>query len=600
MIRIGSALFNADHANLAAALRAVEAAGVDFLHFDVFDGHLVQDLGFPPRTIQALRPLTALPFEVHLAAVDPLRFLPALARAGANLVFLPAEATPLVYEAIFAVREVGMRAGLCLALGTPLATLEPVLPLLDAVLLLGRVTGEGERGRALNPLLLDRVRAVRQLIDARGLAVDLQAAGGLETDSCRDAVRAGATSLPLGAALHREADLSAYVRYLRSVLADVSSEQDKETRRQGDKETRRQGDKEAAPPLPLSLSPASAASISPSPPLLVSHSPPLAPCASSSQKIFKVLVASRSFGPNCPAAVERMRAFGCELVPNTLGRSPTEDELLAQVADVEVIISGTEPLTARVLAAAPRLKGIAKHGVGYENIDLEAAKSRGIPVALAGNAIADSVADMAWALLLALARQVPGGDRAVRAGQWPRPVGVELRGKTLGVVGTGQIGKGVCRRAAGFGVRLVAHDLFPDAQFAQSWGVRYLPLDALLAEADFVSLHAPVTPETRGLINGRTLALMKPSAYLVNTARGELVDEAALVEALRAGLLAGAASDVFVKEPPGDNPLLALENFIATPHSAGQTHDGLRKMGEITADNALRILRGEEPLFRVA
>jgi ribulose-phosphate 3-epimerase len=218
MARIGSALFNADHTNLGAELRRVEQAGVEFVHFDVFDGHFVPDLGFPPRTLQALRPLSSLPFEVHLAANDPLRFLPALARAGADLVFLPAESTPLVYEAVFAAREQGMRVGLCLALGTPLAALEAALPLLDAVLLLGRVTGEGKRGRDFNDLLLPRIAAARRMIDAGGRPVDLQAAGGLEIGSCKDAVAAGATSLPLGGALHREADMGAFVSGLRALL----------------------------------------------------------------------------------------------------------------------------------------------------------------------------------------------------------------------------------------------------------------------------------------------------------------------------------------------------------------------------------------------
>ena len=148
-------------------------------------------------------------------------------------------------------------------------------------------------------------------------------------------------------------------------------------------------------------------------------------------------------------------------------------------------------------------------------------------------------------------------------------------------------------------MQVVAYDLRRDDAFATSWGVRYLELDALLATADAISLHAPVTTATRGMINAQTVQLMKPSAYLINTARGELVDEADLAAALATGRLAGAASDVFRREPPGDNPLLALENFIATPHSAGQTDDGLRKMGEITAENALRVLRGEAALFRV-
>jgi D-3-phosphoglycerate dehydrogenase len=550
-VRLGSALFNADHTRLGQEVQRVAEAGVDFLHFDVFDGHFVPDLAFAPRTMAALRPLTSLPFEVHLAASEPLRFLPALKQAGAELVFLPAESTPLLYEAIFAVREQGLRPGLCLALGTALGVLEPVLPLLEAVLLLGRVTGEGRRGRDFNALLLDRVRQVRAMIDAGGQAIDLQAAGGLETEHCRAAVQAGATSLPLGAALHREADMRAYVAHLRGVVSAATQ---------------------------------------------TSYRQP----AGSSLKTqnYDVLIASRSFGPHCPQALERMRAAGCRLVANPWGRAPSEDELIERIGDVDVLISGTEPVTARVIAAATRLKVIAKHGVGYENIDLAAASARGIPVALAGGAIADSVADMTLALLLALARQVPQGDRAVRAGRWPRMVGMELRGKTLGIVGLGQIGKAVCRRAAAFGMSSIAHDAYPDERFAASWGVRFVPLDELLATADIVTLHAPATLETHHLIGWAALALMRPTALLINTARGDLLDEAALAEALAGGRLAGAASDVFQREPPGASPLLALENFIATPHSAGQTEDGLRKMGEITAENALRVLAGGDPLYR--
>src|SRR5581483_7485003 len=315
---------------------------------------------------------------------------------------------------------------------------------------------------------------------------------------------------------------------------------------------------------------------------------------------FNILVASRSFGKNCPEVLEAMQATGCVFLPNDLDRAPTEEELIARIGAADALISGTEPVTARVLDAAPKLKVISKHGVGYENIDLNAAKARGIPVAIAGGAIADSVADLAMGLLLALARQIPQGSASVKAGAWQRFVGPELRDKTLGIVGLGQIGKGLCRRAKGFGMRIVAHDAYPDTAFAASWGVTYLTLDALLAQADFVSLHAPVTPETRQLIGAAQLARMKPTAYLINTARGELVDEAALYAALKEGGIAGAAADVFATEPPGDSPLLTLENFLAMPHCGGQTPEGLRRMGEITAENALRVLRGEEPLYRVA
>jgi len=555
-VRLGSALFNADHAQLGAEVRRLEAAGIDFLHFDVFDGYMVPDQGFPARTIAALRPLTRLPFEVHLVANEPLRFLPALAEAGVDLVFLPAESTPLLYEALFAVRELHLRAGLCLALGTPLQGLLEAIPLLDAVLLLGRVTGEGSRGRTFNQRAIERARVARAAIDEAGVQVDLQVAGGLELESSRAAVMAGATSLPLGAALHRQADLAAYLRTLRQDLAGTGQ---------------------------------ASAAHTPAPSLRPATSGP-----------YRVLVASRSFGKNVPEVLDRLREEGCELISNAADRAPTEDDLLARIGDVDALVSGTEPVTARVLAAAPRLKVIAKHGVGYENIDLTAARERGIVVAIAAGAIEESVADLTLALLLALARDVPAGAAAVRAGRWPRLAGMELRGKTLGIVGLGAIGKAVCRRAVAFGLRVVAHDVRQDPVFAVQHGVEYLELEDLLRRSDIVSLHAPVLPSTRHLINAARLALLKPTAYLINTARGELVDEEALAHALTAGALAGAALDVFSQEPPGpDHPLIGLPNVLPTPHSAGQTLEGLRRMGEITAENLLRVLHGEQPLHAV-
>lgn len=241
MPRLGSALFNADHTRLGEELRRVEAAGIEFIHLDVFDGYAVPDQGFPARTIAALRPLTRLPFEVHLTARDPLRFIPALADAGVDLIFLPAETTPYLYEAIFTLEEKGVRPGVCLALGTSLAVLPPVLAMIDAVLLLGRVTGEGRRGRTFNDLVLHRVATVRGMIRAAqgrqsepgapggdhgsgsAGALDLQVAGGLERDACVEVCRRGATSLPLGSALHRQQDLTAYVAELRVSLAGTPS-----------------------------------------------------------------------------------------------------------------------------------------------------------------------------------------------------------------------------------------------------------------------------------------------------------------------------------------------------------------------------------------
>lgn len=215
--RLGAALFNGDHGRLADEVGRIDAAGLDFVHLDVFDGHLVPELGFPPRTIAAVRPLTRLPFEVHLAAVDPLRFVPPLADAGVDLVLLHVEAMALPFETIFAAREHGVRVGVAVTLGTPLARFEPLAPLVDAVLLLSRVTGEGTRGAAFNPLVLPRLRAVRAMVAAAGSAVDIQVAGGVNRGHIGDLVAAGVGSVALGAGLYRVPDMAAEVEAMREL-----------------------------------------------------------------------------------------------------------------------------------------------------------------------------------------------------------------------------------------------------------------------------------------------------------------------------------------------------------------------------------------------
>jgi ribulose-phosphate 3-epimerase len=216
-LRLGAALFNGNHARLAEEVTRLEAAGLDFIHLDVFDGHFVSDLGFPPRTIAALRPLTDLPFEVHLGAVDPLRFVPPLVEAGTDLILFHIESVPMVYESLFLVRDHGVKAGLVVTLGTPLAGLEPVISLIDAVLLLSRVTGEGSRGASFDPLVLPRLRTVREMVAAAQATVDIQVAGGVKRQHIPDLVAAGATALAMGGGLYRVPDMAQEVLDMRNL-----------------------------------------------------------------------------------------------------------------------------------------------------------------------------------------------------------------------------------------------------------------------------------------------------------------------------------------------------------------------------------------------
>ena len=268
---------------------------------------------------------------------------------------------------------------------------------------------------------------------------------------------------------------------------------------------------------------------------------------------------------------------------------PTADELRERVAGVEGLLSLlTDTVDEALLDAAPDLRAISNYAVGTDNVDLDAATRRGIPVGNTPDVLTDATADLAFALLLALARRLPEGERDVREGQWvtfepDRNLGAEVSGATLGIVGFGRIGQAVARRAEGFGMEVL--------HTARSGGT---PLEELLERSDFVTLHCPLTPETRHLIDRQALERMKPTALLVNTARGPIVDTAALQRALHERAIGGAALDVTDPEPlPADHPLLQAPNLLVVPHVGSATVRTRHKMTEIAVDNLLAALAGE-------
>ena len=289
---------------------------------------------------------------------------------------------------------------------------------------------------------------------------------------------------------------------------------------------------------------------------------------------------------------------GHELRIHRFSGVPDEDAVIAALDGAAAAIVGVEPYTARVLDSCPSLKILSRTGVGYDAIDVDAATARGIVVATTPGTNHHSVAEAAVALLLAAMRRIAFADRQMRTTGWnPRPYGVELRGKTVGVVGTGLIGKEVVRRLQGWGVTILLSDVVQDQAFAAEHGARYVERDELLREADAITLHAPLLPATRHLIDDAALRTMKPTAYLVNTARGPLVDEAAVARALAEGRLAGAALDVFEVEPlPTDSPLLKLDTITLTQHVAGVTRESMQAMTEMAVDSVARVLRGEPPV----
>ena len=292
-------------------------------------------------------------------------------------------------------------------------------------------------------------------------------------------------------------------------------------------------------------------------------------------------------------ALARLRTIGEVRLYDSDATDPTILIDRLREADVALNIRGRTLFTAEALGACPKLKLISIWGTGTDNVDLPAAAARGVTVTNTPGANAIAVAEHTVALMLAAAKQLASADQAMRQGGWPRNLVPQLRGKRLGLVGTGLIGREVAGMARALGMQVVAWTFHPSARLADSLGLRYVELDELLQTSDIVSLHLRATPETRHFLNRARLAMLKPGAILVNTARGALIDEPALLECLKEKRIACAGLDVFEAEPlPVDHPLLGLPNVLLTPHAAGMTPEVIQNGLAMAVDNVERFLSG--------
>lgn len=304
-----------------------------------------------------------------------------------------------------------------------------------------------------------------------------------------------------------------------------------------------------------------------------------------------------------PEAIQMLEAAARVEVFDGVDNAIPRDLLLEKVKDVEGLLPLlTERIDGELMDAGENLKVISNYAVGFNNIDTEAATERGIYVTNTPGILTDTTADAAFALLMAVARRVPEADRHIRAKGWihawgPKMyIGSDVHGKTLGILGMGRIGSAMAKRAKGFDMAVVYHDVYRREDLEGELGIIYKPRDEVMRSADFLSLHVPLTPETHHMMGTEELASMKETAFLINTSRGPVVDEKALAEALRDGVIAGAGLDVFETEPVShDSPLLGLDNIVLTPHLASGSIETRTKMATTAATNIVSVLRGRVP-----
>lgn len=313
----------------------------------------------------------------------------------------------------------------------------------------------------------------------------------------------------------------------------------------------------------------------------------------------KVLIAPMTLAGLEGKHLQVLRDAGFELVFPPRPVQMSEEELLANLTGIKAVVAGSEPYTRKVLAAHPGLKVIARVGVGYDAVDTAAATEQGIVVTIAPGTNQDAVAEQVFALMLCLVKRVIPQHLKLMAGGWPRETNLNLRGRVLGIAGLGRIGKAVALRGEVFRMPLMAYEPNPDLAFAKAHNIELVSFERLLAESDFLSLHLPYTRESRHLINARTLAMMKPTAFLINSARGGLVCEPDLVAALQGKRLAGAGLDVFDEEPPGKIPLFDCDNIVVTPHAAGSDLKSRDDMALSAAEAIASLSRGEWPTEKV-
>lgn len=293
--------------------------------------------------------------------------------------------------------------------------------------------------------------------------------------------------------------------------------------------------------------------------------------------------------------IRRMEEAGLEVIRNPFGRIYKEDELIAALPGVFATFASVEPYTDRVFREATDLQIVARYGVGYDQIDVAAATRHGVMIAMAFGTNHEAVADSTFTLMAASVQRTVTHHLRVKGGGWGMDIHPGLWRMTVGIVGLGRIGKAMARRCRGFEMRVLAYDIRPDVAFARENNVELVSLETLLRESDVVTLHIPHTPETDNFMNRERFGLMKPTAHLINTSRGGVVDEEALHEALTAGRISGAGLDVFKQEPPKGSPLLTLDTVVVSPHSAGSNLTSEAAVGNRCVDSILAVARGESP-----
>ena len=309
-----------------------------------------------------------------------------------------------------------------------------------------------------------------------------------------------------------------------------------------------------------------------------------------------VLVTATNYSRLCTQGKALLEAHDCRVIENDFGRPMTFEELSERVGTVDAVVAGVDSWNEAVFALAPQLKVISRFGVGVDNIDIEAARARGIQVTNAAGGNANAVAELTIGLIIAAMRGIPELHASTRKGNWDRFVGEELVGRTVGILGFGNIAQKIARKLSGFDVTVIAYDKFPNAAAAAALNVELVDAERVLTQSDIVCTMLPSLPETRRYMNADTFGRMKDGAYFINTARGALVDEAALKAALDSGRLRGAAIDVYEREPSDPaNPLFHTAGIVTTPHTAAETYETYSSIGVLTAQAVIDALDGRTP-----